>query len=164
MLKIILGLSLLLSSVGAFAEVVVPQYNDLSKARLSSIECLAVNLYHESRSESDIANMFIVGVVLNRVKDRRYPNDICEVVFDDKSFSWTGDGLADNIYNEEQYQRLYKIVEYVLLNRQLILSMTEGVDHYHTVSINPYWANSEVMQYVTTIDNHKFYRWKKRGE
>ena len=164
MLKIILGLSLLLCSIDTFAVVTVPQHNDLSKARLSSLQCLAVNLYHESRSESDIANMFIVGVVLNRVNDRRYPNDICKVVFDESAFSWTGDGLPDNIYNEKQYQRLYKIVEYVLLNKQLVLSMTEGVDHYHTVSINPYWANSEVIQYVTTIDNHKFYRWKKRGE
>ena len=160
--KFLLGLTLLGTSVASHAEVYrVPNFNDLSKVRLSSIECLAVNAYHESRSQSDIANMFVIGSVLNRVKDKRYPNDICEVVFQKSQYSWTSDGLSDKILNSKQYKRLYKLVEKFILNREVMISLSQGVDHYHTTSIKPYWIDSAKMEYVTTVDDHMFYKWIK---
>lgn len=69
---ILLGCSVLSLNLHA-SYYEVPQYKDLAKARLSSIECLAVNAYHESRSESDLANIAIFSVVMNRVSDKRYP-------------------------------------------------------------------------------------------
>ena len=43
--------------------------------------CLANNIYHEASTQPD-AYMLQRLVVLNRVKDSRYPNSICEVVYD----------------------------------------------------------------------------------
>lgn len=160
--KYLLGLTLLGTSVLSYAEEYrVPNFNDLSKSRLSSLECLAVNAYHESRSQSDIANMFVIASVLNRVKDRRYPNDVCKVVFQKSQYSWTGDGLSDKISNSKQYKRLYKLVEKFILNKEIMNSLSQGVDHYHTTSIKPYWADSDKMKYVNTVDDHMFYKWVK---
>ena len=130
--------------------------------RLSTIECATVNLYHESRSESDISNTMILFVMLNRVDDKRYPNTLCEVVFQRKQFSWTHDGKSDKINDINQYKRLYKLSERVIMNKELIQSLSEGVTHYHTKAINPYWSKSRDMEYVTTLDNHVFYKWEKK--
>lgn len=149
-----------LSNSVAARHITVPNYKDLHGVRLSSVECLAVNLYHESRSESDIANLLVVGVVFNRVNDRRYPNDICEVVFQNKQFSWTSDSLSDGIENEYQYKRLYKLAENAIINKEMVIKLSEGVTHYHTTAISPYWKGSKGIKYITTIDNHIFYRWE----
>lgn len=136
----------------------IPMYKNAEFARLSSLECAALNLYHESRSESDMANVMVMAVVLNRVNDSRYPDTICEVVFQPKQYSWTHDKLSDKVYNKEQYLRLYKLVEKVMLNKEFVLEMSEGVTHYHTTKIHPFWADS--LKYVTTLDKHKFYKWE----
>lgn len=162
MFKLLVWVGLLSASVNSYSEEFrIPKFNDLSEARLSSIECLAVNNYFESRSQSDIANMFVIASVMKRVEDRRYPNDICEVVFQKSQYSWTGDGLSDKIKNSKQYKRLYKLAEKFILNKRVMMSLTQGVDHYHTTSIKPYWINSDKMKYVTTVDDHMFYKWIK---
>lgn len=146
-------------SLYSYAEPIeVPQYDDLSKARLSSIECLSANLYHESRSESNLANIKIISVVLNRVNSGNYPNDICEVVFQRKQFSWTSDKLSDKILDKKQYIRLYRLSEQAIINKDFILSISDGVNHYHTVTSSPYWSTSGRMVYKGTVDNHRFYK------
>ena len=42
--------------------------------------CLALNMYFEARGSSVADMAGVSDVVLNRVKDTRYPNTICEVV------------------------------------------------------------------------------------
>ena len=42
--------------------------------------CLAKNMYYEARSQGLAGQLAVSLVVLNRVKDKRYPNTICEVV------------------------------------------------------------------------------------
>ena len=42
--------------------------------------CLALNIYHESRSDSFAGQSAVADVVMNRVEDTYYPNTVCEVV------------------------------------------------------------------------------------
>ena len=55
--------------------------------------CLALNIYHEARGQS-IAGQIAVGqVTLNRLRDRRFPNTICEVITQGPHRpSWKGTG------------------------------------------------------------------------
>ena len=54
-------------------------YPDLIESE--EAHCLALNVYYETRSDN-LAGMYAVSdVVLNRVRDDRYPNTICEVVY-----------------------------------------------------------------------------------
>ena len=61
--------------------------------------CMQQNIFFESRNQ-DIRGKLGVGfVVLNRVKDKRWPDTICEVVRDRKhgcQFSWHCDGKKDS--------------------------------------------------------------------
>ena len=46
----------------------------------TSLMCLALNIYHEAKNQSFIGQVAVAQVVMNRVKDTRYPNTVCEVV------------------------------------------------------------------------------------
>lgn len=127
---------------------------------ISTQECLVYNLYHESRSESDMANIMVLNSVFNRVQSPHYPDNACDVVKQKWQYSWTFDGRSDRMYDIKQVVRLENIVEHYLLNKQTFLSMSGGVDHYHTTSISPQWSVSPRMVKIATIDNHVFYKRK----
>jgi len=57
--------------------------------------CGAQNIYHESRGESNLGQIAVAHVVRNRVESPKYPNTVCEVVWQPKQFSWTHDGRSD---------------------------------------------------------------------
>ncbi len=142
------------------SEVVPPPYTDMQGKPLSTIECLAVNGYHEARSESDIANLAIMAVVEQRVRDSRHKaTTICEAIFHPYAFSWTSDGKSDRIWDITQYRRIYKLAEKFLINKDLFVNITENADHYHKVGHKTNW-NYRVLDYVGRFDNHVFYRWK----
>ena len=63
----------------------------------ADIYCGAQNIYFEAGSEPFEGMMAIADVTINRKKDTRWPDSICNVVWQDKQFSWTHDGKSDNI-------------------------------------------------------------------
>ena len=42
--------------------------------------CLAMNVYHEAKNQPFEGQVAVAQVVINRVRDERFPNTICEVV------------------------------------------------------------------------------------
>lgn len=143
------------------AAIEIPLYSDMVGKPLSTLECLAVNAYFEARGESDVANLMIMAVVEQRVRDIRHKaTNICEAIFHPYAFSWTQDGRSDRIRDVKQYERLYKLAEKFLMNKDLFVSMSERVDHYHKVGHKTNW-NYRVLTYVGQVDNHVFYRWNK---
>ena len=66
-----------------------------------SEHCMALNIYHEARSDN-LAGKFAVGdVVLNRVYDTRYPNTICDVIYQGKHKpSWKDPNVLVPIRNQ----------------------------------------------------------------
>ena len=66
------------------------------------IECLALNVYFEARGEPFIGKIAVAHVVLNRMRDRRFPASACMVVQQGDhrvrhncQFSWWCDGKSD---------------------------------------------------------------------
>ena len=63
--------------------------------------CMAQAIYYESRNESVEGQMAVAEVIANRVKDRRYPDSVCGVVFQGATrttgcqFTFTCDGAMD---------------------------------------------------------------------
>ncbi|AUR84842.1 cell wall hydrolase [Vibrio phage 1.063.O._10N.261.45.C7] len=138
----------------------VPPYSDMQGKPLSTIECLAVNSYHESRGESDAANLAVMSTVYARsLLGGRYGDDMCEVIFKPNAYSWTSDGKSDKIYNVDQYMRLYSLAEKFLVSKDLYLEVFERSDHYHVVGHKTGW-NYRKLDYIGRIDNHVFYRHK----
>lgn len=116
-------------------------------------ECLAKNIYHEARGESIDGQLAVAEVTLNRVLDPKFPNTVCEVVWDSGQFSWTA--KEPKIKNKESWKQVSQLVEEIATNQTELLEI--GAVFYHEKSIQPYW--SESFTRVGRIGSHVFYAW-----
>ena len=74
------------------------------------VKCLAQNIYWEARNQSIQGMYAVADVTLNRVKDKRWPSTVCEVVKQRKNaggrwicqFSWYCDGKSDTPKSREK--------------------------------------------------------------
>ena len=131
--------------------------------------CLALNVYHESKNQSLIGQYAVAQVTLNRVKDERFPNNICDVVKEGLTykwnpdipirnkcqFSWYCDGKHDIPTDSETWLSSH-ILAFRLLNYD-DMDITEGSLWYHANYIDkPYW--SAELTPTVIINNHIFYK------
>lgn len=156
-----------------------------TKIPTDPVQCMATNLYFEARDQSFAGQIAIALVVVNRVKDKRFPNSICSVIYegpmkeswktkadptlseDDRiyypiknrcQFSWYCDGKSDEVKEESTYKHLYEISELFLDQDVTFLDITEGSTHYHAHYVAPDWGDDHTK--VMQIDDHIFYRWE----
>lgn len=133
------------------------------------LRCLVLNSYYEARNQDEEAIMGVVMVTLNRLKDRRYPNNVCDVIKQSKTdyrgriilnqcqFSWYCDGKSDNPKDSIAYMRVQDITERALLLWNSNKDITYGATHYHAKYVDPDWSYS--LNKVTSIGDHVFYKW-----
>jgi spore germination cell wall hydrolase CwlJ-like protein len=116
-------------------------------------ECLAKNVYFEARNQPIEGQYAVAEVTMNRVADTQWPKTVCDVVMQEKQFSWYWDGKSD-IPREKQAWDRAKIVAY-----NYILSptnYTKGATHFHANYVKPKWKND--LTKTVTIGQHQFYR------
>jgi spore germination cell wall hydrolase CwlJ-like protein len=123
--------------------------------------CLQQNIYFEARNQSLEGQVAVAWVTMNRVEAERYPNSICGVVWQDRQFSWTHDGLPDrpgrNVLEQRAWEDAGLIADVVLLDWAYgRISPVERATHYHADYVDPYWASSYTQ--VAVVDNHIFYQ------
>ena len=140
------------------------------------INCLATNIYFEARNQGVAGQVAVGAVTLNRVWDKRFPNSICEVVYQSElsrwwlevkgkevplrnrcQFSWYCDGKSDEIHDQKTYSDIFRLAE-LMVNSNSIIDITEGATHYHADYVAPSWASSKTK--TTEIEDHIFYRWE----
>ncbi len=138
----------------------------------SAAVCLAMALYHEARSESVVSQVAVGLVVINRVHDQRYPDDICSVVTQGKRYAWNKkilikdrcqfsffcDGMDDRPKNAKAWSKARTLSHQILSGR--FPDITEGSTHYHATYVEPDWAASKTK--TTQIGSHIFYRWEQK--
>lgn len=136
--------------------------------KVSEIECLAMNIYFESRNQSRMGQIAVAHVVLNRMKDQRYPDTMCGVIHQSKrnasgapklnqcQFSWYCDGLPDIPRNNAKWKEMMQVAYDALMYRRNGIDAAHGATHYHATSVNPRWSNT--LDRVMRIDDHIFYR------
>lgn len=73
------------------AKATVFKTNEKVKLSPKEFECLAKNVYHEAGVEPTEGKIAVAQVTLNRVKDGKWGNDVCKVVYAKSQFSWTLD-------------------------------------------------------------------------
>ena len=172
--KFLLATSLILISS-------TPIANDQNKEILNSAECLALNMYYETRNQGTAGALGVTAVVYNRVKDKRFPNTICEVIKQGPireswktkntldpydavyypiknrcQFSWYCDGKKDIPHNKKRYRELLDLSEAIVYNEISFVDITDGALFYHTDNIRPSWAKTK--KRTTQIGNHIFYK------
>ena len=135
----------------------------------SERECLADNIYFEARNQGFAGWVAVAQVTLNRVRDDRFPNTICEVVKQGLTykwkpsvpirnqcqFSWYCDGKSDVAKEKDAWEESVSVAKGVYYG--YLDAYLEGATHYHAYYVNPSWA--ETKTYITRIDDHIFYRW-----
>ena len=126
--------------------------------------CLATAIYFEARGESYRGQVAVAQVVLNRVKDHRYPDTICGVVFQNQNrrnscqFSFACDGIPEVINDRTSWAQAEDIAS-KFTNGELYLTEVADATHYHATYVRPAWAPR--MQKVTQIGLHVFYKFKR---
>ena len=134
-----------------------------------ALVCLALNVYHEARDQPFIGQVAVAQVVMNRVRDDRYPDDVCEVVMQGPTyswkpdfpvrhrcqFSWYCDGKSDKTPDQTAWDQALMIAQGVHTGN--LDDFVEGATHYHAYYVTPEWASTKT--YITRIEDHIFYRW-----
>ena len=142
---------------------------EISSYAETQITCLAMNMYHEARGQGN---------------DKRFPNSICEVVYqgpireswktktdntipdEDRKyypirnrcqFSWYCDGKSDTPHDKKNYEKISFLAELIMTNEIRFLDITDGALFYHADYITPGWAKTK--QRTIEIEDHIFYRW-----
>jgi len=132
--------------------------------------CMAQNIYFEAANQSFAGKLAVAHVVMNRVEDLQFPNEICDVIYQAKTrinwqgnevpirnqcqFSWYCDGKSDEPVDSKTWIKSLFIADLALTGKYP--DITEGSLWYHADFIYPYWADE--LQHVVTIDNHLFYK------
>jgi len=126
--------------------------------------CLSTAIYFEARGESYRGQVAVAQVVLNRVKDHRYPSTICGVVYQNQTrrnscqFSFACDGIPERINDEKSWAQAEEIATKVT-SGELYLTEVADATHYHASYVRPAWAPR--MTKVTQIGLHIFYKFKR---
>jgi len=135
------------------------------RIKTAELTCLARAVYFESRSESEMGQLAVAKVVLNRLKDPNFPKTICGVVYQGSErrnscqFSFACDGLPDVVRSAEAWARSKRIAERALADDPAI-RMLHAVN-YHADYVNPRW--SKTMKRLVRIGHHIFYSHRKNG-
>lgn len=157
-MKMLLLLILSLASCNAFSEDKTYYHSCEYSDRQTSLTALSCNVYFEGRGESRAGQNSIAFVTLNRVNSERFPDNIVDVVYQHKQFSWHTDGLSDRVYDLKAWTNSLHIASYVLGISEMdykYVDITDGSLYYHSTKISPDWACDR--NKVLTIDNHIFY-------
>lgn len=128
-----------------------------------SVDCLALNIYHEARGEPVEAQLAIAQVVANRIAHPRFPDNACNVVkqggewpHNRCQFSWWCDGRSDQVADARTMARIRPLARDVLLGKRR--DPTDGAMWYHTKGVLPDWRKE--FEQGPTIGDHVFYRLK----
>lgn len=113
--------------------------------------CLSLNIYNEARSESIRGQRAVAEVTLRRVKDPRWANTVCGVVYSPYQFSWTLKNFAVN--DEIAMKASERIAADVYYKNYP--QVTTCADHYYNPDFaDPRWADD--MKVEAVIGNHIF--------
>ena len=124
--------------------------------------CLAKNLYWESRNQTVNSMYAVAEVVMSRVKDNRWPDTVCGVIKQKRhgicQFSWYCDDRSDDpwlhIPQERVAWQLARIVANVVL-KYGPTNLTKGALWYHSNKVRPRWSYAYVP--IRVIEDHIFY-------
>ena len=121
---------------------------------------MAQAVYFEARGEPFEGQLAVALVVLNRVRDARYPNEICAVVFENETwrhrcqFSFACDGRSDRPSDFSAWVSAVKTAR--MVGSGGLRDLTQASTHYHAEYVEPAWAAR--FRQTVKIGRHYFYR------
>ena len=151
---------------------------DTSKVDPEQAYCMAQNIYYEARNEEIRGQFAVASVTLNRAKDGRFPDTVCEVVKQTAmskiskqlvcAFSWYCEndkkGKEIPVRNKDGSENhrvidQFRVASIIAIN---VLSgnvedVTLGATYFHNPFISqPAWVNE--LKKTVRLGNHDFYK------
>ena len=112
----------------------------------TSIICLALNVYFEAQAEPLAGQLLVAETTLNRVHSPKWPNTICDVVYQPAQFSWVTQHRV--VLSDKVFQQSLKLAQSYTYKPSCITHF------YNSALYQPKWANS--MHVRTVVGGHTF--------
>jgi N-acetylmuramoyl-L-alanine amidase len=118
------------------------------------LECLAVGIYFESKSEPLAGQLAVGEVIANRANSNgRFPSTYCGVLFQRGQFSFIrGKSLPSVPRASRQWQTAVAVAK--IVDQDLKDSAVGNALFFHAKHVSPRWR----LKRVASVGNHVFYR------
>jgi spore germination cell wall hydrolase CwlJ-like protein len=139
----------------------------IGATRAKHEKCLADAVYFEARGEPVRGQMAVAQVVINRVFSGYYPNNICEVVYQNThrhlrcQFTFACDGRPERVDEPAAWERAQHIARDAL-DGNFWLNDVGQATHYRARWVHPRWVRK--MRKLDRIGVHTFYRPRNWGD
>lgn len=137
---------------------ILPKYSE------QDLQCMTMNLYREATTKAQFRkdDMLAIGqVVLNRIEDKRYPDTVCDVVYQRKQFSWTNSKRLRTVnlpklnkLEQEAYAQA-EAVALEILSGEYVAPVADAT-HYHADYVKPRWTKK--MSRLAKVGVHIYYK------
>lgn len=141
---------------------IAPMREPLEYRRKLALQCLAENVYYEARGEPLKGQYAVAEVVLNRMRSKHFPDNVCKVVHESRfdrvrrrfvaHFSWTDDNRTSDPAGPAWDQAM-EVAAAVYDQKQE--PVVPGALFYHATYVHPSWAKTK--KPLAKIGNHIFY-------
>lgn len=121
--------------------------------------CLALNIYYEAGIEEELGKVAIAHVTINRLQTGRWGSRLCDVVYADAQFSWTGINKLKTPTGPT-WQDSRKAAREAI--RGLRVESLKKALYYHATYVKPYWRRA--MTKIQRIGRHIFYAEAKMAQ
>ncbi len=128
-------------------------------------DCLAQAIYHEARGESEVGQLAVANVIVNRARSGKFPSTLCGVIYQnaDKGhhrcqFTFACDGRADTPGERSAWKRSAALAQQVYAEFAMgeqVGAVPGSALYYHTTNVSPSWSNT--YNAVAEIGSHIFY-------
>jgi len=118
----------------------------------AELNCLAVGVYYEAKSESLAGQLAVADVIINRTKSGRFPKSICSVITQRGQFSFVRGGKLPTPPSNAQWRRAVGVA--TVAQNDLWDSPAGNALYFHARYVKPSWNRAR----VATVGNHIFYR------
>ena len=131
------------------------------RLRMAEENCLARAVYFEARSESELGQMAVAKVILNRTRADGFPKTICGVVYQGSNrrnscqFSFACDGLPDDVKQPGAWVQAKSIAKKAIAGDTKMGRALGAAVNYHADYVKPKW--SKTMRRLVKIGRHIFY-------
>lgn len=128
---------------------------------MTQLNCVAQNVFFETRGEPIRDKIYVANVTMNRVNDERWPNTACEVVHQKYQFSWTHENhnfietVNRNKIEKQAWKDSVEVAGLVMTG--LINDYTNNAVWYHRNDVNPWWAKKYNKLTSIRSNTHLFY-------
>jgi spore germination cell wall hydrolase CwlJ-like protein len=117
------------------------------------LECLAVGIYYEAKSESLAGQLAVGHVIANRAESGRFPSSYCGVLFQRSQFSFIRGHALPSVPRASQ-DWLDAVAIAKIVDQEIQPSPMGKALFFHARRVSPGWRLTR----VGTLGNHVFYR------